>query len=121
MCTVELNPAVDIPVTVNTVWNGPAGVQILPNDTIMQQSLSVYISTAMISSFGRNESGNYSCIASINSTSRSAFMALGSLSETTKVTTGNSNVYEASITNKLEIVTFGRCISFLWRESIQKF
>ena len=25
ICTVKLSPAVDVPVTVNTVWTGPAG------------------------------------------------------------------------------------------------
>ena len=30
ICTVGLNPAVDIPVTVNVVWNGPDGTAITP-------------------------------------------------------------------------------------------
>ena len=121
MCTVELDLAVDIPVTVNTVWTVPDSVIILADSdtTVTMQNLSAYTSTAVVSSFGRNHSGNYSCTASVNLT---AFvMNIGSLSETTKVTTGNSNVYEASIPNHLEIVAFGRCISFSWRDSIQKF
>ena len=89
-CIVELNPAVDIPVTVSTVWTGPSGVAILSNDTSAMHNLSeYYISTAVISSFGRNQSGNYCCTASINSTSKSAFvMSVGSLSGAIKVTTG---------------------------------
>ena len=92
ICIVKFSPAVDIPVTVHTVWNGKTEATILPNDTIMQ-NLTVYISTAVVRSFGRNQSGNYNCTASVTSTSRSAFILnVGSLSNTTKVTTGNSNV-----------------------------
>ena len=89
-CIVELSPAVDIPVTVKTVWTGPDGIMILSNDTvILMQNLSVYTSTILISSFGRNQSGNYCCTASVNSTSKSAFVVrVGSLSGTIKVTTG---------------------------------
>lgn len=114
MCTVELSPSVDIPVTVNTEWSGPDGITILSNDTIMQ-NLTVYISTAVVSSFGRTQSGNYSCIATVTSTSRSVFViSTGSLSETTEVTTGNSNVKGIQlVANNLDIIAFGRCISLL--------
>ena len=111
MCTVELSPSVDILVTVNTEWSGPDRITIPSNDTVMQ-NLTVYISTVVVRSFGRNQSGNYNCTASVSSTSRSAFVInIGSLSGTTKVTTGNSNV--KLVANNLEIIAFGRCISLL--------
>ena len=67
-CAVELSPAVDVPVTVNTVWSGPYSHGLSPTDPLME-STNRYISTAIVSSFGREQSGNYSCSASINSKS----------------------------------------------------
>ena len=87
ICIVELDPAVDIPVTVNTVWTGPDSVIIAPGSDTTMYNLSAYTSTAVVSSFGRNQSGNYNCTASINLT---AFVVnIGSSSATTKVTIGN--------------------------------
>ena len=88
ICSVELSPAVDIPVTVNTEWSGPGGVTILLNDTIMQNH-TVYISTAVIKSFGRQQSGNYSCSASINPTSPESFLVSSATTTgTTRITVG---------------------------------
>ena len=95
MCTVELDPEVDIPVTVNTVWTGPESSITLPDSNTTMKNLSVYTSTAVVNSFGRTYSGNYSCTANVSLT---AFVEnIGSSSATTKVTTGNSNIYEASL------------------------
>ena len=63
-CTVELSPAVDVPVTVNTVWTGPNGF----SENGMAQrmgSTTTYTSTAMVSSFGRDQSGVYNCTAAV--------------------------------------------------------
>lgn len=65
---MELTSAVDVPVTVNTVWTGPAGVILYPTHAVMDR-FNIYISTATVGSFGRNDSGNYTCVASANSTS----------------------------------------------------
>ena len=62
ICTVELSPAVDVPVTVNTLWTGPDGVTLVP----VMESLT---STAIVSSFGRDQSGVYTCMATVRSTS----------------------------------------------------
>ena len=67
-CTVELTSAVDVLVTVNTVWTGPAGVILYPTHTVMDR-FNIHISTATVGSFTRNDSGNYTCMASANSTS----------------------------------------------------
>ena len=65
-CTVDLDPAVDVPVTVNTVWTGPNGVTLSPIDPVMV-NLTRYTSTAMVSSFGRDQSGVYNCTATVSS------------------------------------------------------
>ena len=57
-CIVELTLTVDAPVSVNTVWTGPDGVTLSPTSPVME-SLTRYTSTAMVNSFGRAQSGNY--------------------------------------------------------------
>ena len=61
-CTVELSPAVNVPVTVNTVWTGPDEVALSPTTPVMK-NFTRYTSTAMVNSFGRDQSGNYTCTA----------------------------------------------------------
>ena len=89
-CTVELSPAVhvDVPVIVNTVWTGPDGVTLSPTTPSME-NLTRYTSTAMVNSFGRDQSGNYTCTATVSSTS--LFLTdSGSLSGTGRVTVGKN-------------------------------
>ena len=85
-CAVELNPLVDVPVTVNTVWTGPAG--FMTTNTAMGSS-TTYTSTAMVSSFEREKSGDYTCAATISSMSSFLFSS-ESQSETTKITVGET-------------------------------
>ena len=68
-CTVELSPAVDVPVTVNTVWTGPAGFMTTNTAQPVMGSTTTYTSTAMVSLFGRNQTGKYTCTATVSSTS----------------------------------------------------
>ena len=88
-CTVELSPAVDVPVTVNTVWTGPAG--FMRNNTaqlvVGSTAMATYTGTAMVWLFGRNQSGNYTCTATVSSVS--PFITTSSLSGVKNVTTGN--------------------------------
>ena len=73
-CTVELSPTVDVPVTVSTAWNGPAG--FLTNQTaqpffnVLGNTVN-YRSIARVRSFRRNQSGNYTCTATVSSFSTS--------------------------------------------------
>ena len=67
-CTVELSPAVDVPVTVTTVWTGPDGFMTTNTTQTVMGSNTTYTSVVMVSSFGRNQSGNYTCTATISST-----------------------------------------------------
>ena len=64
-CTVKLSPAVDVPVMVNIHLSDPAGSPL--NITLPVVSESSYTTTAMISTFGRNQSGIYIC--TVNTTS----------------------------------------------------
>ena len=89
ICTVELSPSVDIPVTVNTVWTGPDNL----NRNIMAQqmgSTTTYTSTAMVSSFGRNQSGNYTCTANVISISVPFILTSDFRTVTSRITVGMS-------------------------------
>ena len=78
----------DVAVAVNTVWTGPAGVALSPTDPVAV-SLRRYTSTVMVSSFGRDQSGDYTCKATVSSASQSPFI-INSLasSATIRVTAG---------------------------------
>ena len=88
ICTVELSPAVDVPVAVNTVWTGPDRFM---HHNIAQpdmRSNGIYmISTVKIYSFNRNQSGNYNCTVTITS-NNSFLMTSDSSSNTTRVRVG---------------------------------
>ena len=68
-CTVELSPAVDIPVTVNTVWSGPAEFMTVNTAQPDMGSTTTYTSIAMVNSFGRDQSGNYTCKVTVGTMS----------------------------------------------------
>ena len=64
-CTVVLAEYVE-GLTVNTEWTGPNGFS--ENEMAQRMgSTTTYTSTAMVSSFGRDQSGNYTCTATVNS------------------------------------------------------
>ena len=96
-CTVELSPAVDVPVSVNTVWTGPDGFMTTVTAQHMG-STTAYTSTIMVTSFGREKFGNYSCTASISSDSLlTSETKVGSL----RITSGkiDLNYFVLQITN----------------------
>ena len=116
-CTVELSPAVDVPVTVNTVWTGPAGCMSNNTAQPVMGSTTTYTSTAIVSSFGRDQSGSYTCTATVSSVS--PFITNSSLSDIKSVTTGNIRLQLTSSTynvNNNYHITFSyatlcRCLS----------
>ena len=65
-CTVELSPAVDVPVTVTTVWTGPVGTTVTPTSSVME-SLTRYTIMAMVDA-ARN--GDYTCQVTLSSSSQ---------------------------------------------------
>ena len=68
-CTVELHRSVDTSLSVVTEWSGPPGFVTTRTAQAVTGSTTTYTSTYVVISFGRNESGNYSCATNITSTS----------------------------------------------------
>ena len=68
-CTMDLSPLVDVRVAMTAQFSGPAGVAIIPvtRSTSVMENATRYTSTAMIRSFGRNQSGEYTCMANVES------------------------------------------------------
>ena len=64
-CSVELSPLLDVPVTVTAQISGPSGVTITPLTNSVMESTGRYTSTGMISSFVRDQSGEYTCRATV--------------------------------------------------------
>ena len=65
-CYVALSSAVDAPVSLNIQWTGPD--QFLVNTTSWMATSYVTVNTT-IPSFGRSQSGNYICTATVYSAS----------------------------------------------------
>ena len=87
-CTVVLAEYVE-GLTVNTEWTGPNGF----SENGMAQrmgSTTTYTSTAMVNSFGRDQSGDYTCTATLSSTS--SFLTNSTGSSSTRVTVGKAIV-----------------------------
>ena len=94
-CTVELSPSVVVPVTVNTVWTGPAGFNTI-NTAQPVMGTTSYTSTAIVKSLKRNKSGNYICLATV--ISESPYINNSSLSGIKRVSTGKIYTFKISIT-----------------------
>ena len=105
-CTVELSPTVDVPVTVNTVWTGPNGFMTVNTAQSVMGSTTTYTSTAMVSSFGRGQSGVYICTATVRSAS--LFVTRGaSQSGTARLTVGKIDKFMCAHTPYLPHSTRG--------------
>ena len=87
-CTVELSPAVDVSVTVNTIWSGP-GVMFMPANPVpaVMVNLTTYTSTVSVNA-ARN--GSYTCQPIITSG--------GTISTSTYITVGMIPQYCAVLT-----------------------
>ena len=68
-CTVELSQILDVTVTLNIEWIGPAG--FIANNTaeISNSNYEIYNSTISLNSFRREQAGDYNCTASVSSSS----------------------------------------------------
>ena len=64
-CSVNLSPSVDVPVIVNAQLSGPPEIAIIPLTNSLMENITRYTNTAMINSFGRNQSGEYTCTATV--------------------------------------------------------
>ena len=73
-CTVELSTLVNIPATVTTVWNGPDGFKITTSNSQPDMGNNTsYTSAVTVSSFGRVQSGQYTCAAQVESSQNSQY------------------------------------------------
>ena len=88
-CTVELSSEVDGPVTVNTVWTGPDESMATNTAQTLMGNNTTYTSVVIVSSFGRNQSGNYTCTATISSTA--TFFLRSTRSATKRISSGTVN------------------------------
>ena len=88
-CMADLDPAIDVPVTVNIQLRDPAGSPL--TTTTPSVSGSTYSSMATISSFGRDQSGLYTCSATVSPSPPNSFLSgSSSRSGTLRVTTGEA-------------------------------
>ena len=90
ICTVMLNKGleIDIPLTVNVKMSKsvPGGGSLATNP--LSVSGSTYNTTVMIRSFGREQSGNYTCTAIVSSPN--SFINNISWSQSVRITTGKA-------------------------------
>lgn len=89
-CTVKLSKAVDYPVTVDTEWTGPDGFAVSNTAYAVQGDATTCASTVRVNSFGRDQSGEYLCRATVNSSS-SFLIGSAQRSGRTRVTVGKHN------------------------------
>jgi hypothetical protein len=86
-CVAYLDPAIDVPVTMNIQLSDPAGRTL--TTTTPSVSGATFTTTATISSFGRSNSGVYTCTAAVSPSPSNQFLSSSSSqSETLRVTTG---------------------------------
>ena len=86
---MELSPAVDVPVTVNTVLTNSDGFDTADTAQPVMGSSTNYATTFMISSFGRSNSGFYTCRAYLASMPTNAYISnSNTVSHSVRVTTG---------------------------------
>ena len=93
---MELSQAVDIPVTVNTYFFGPERFSV-NNSVIVEPVMgrsTTYTTTAVISSFGTDNTGSYTCAAGLNSTKSNEDLLIGSGGSfgQTRITAGKYNI-----------------------------
>ena len=90
-CTVELGPAVmdsDLSLLIVETQLSRDGTEL--NITDQKMTGTTFIYTYLIDSFGRNDSGNYNCTATVRPLENSMYLIVGDpLSNTTRVTTGD--------------------------------
>ena len=88
-CAVELSPAVDIPVIVNTTLTNSAGFTTPSTAQPVMGSTTNYATIFTISSFRRSNSGLYTCGAHLASLPTNAYIRDSSIvSHSVRVTTG---------------------------------
>ena len=92
-CTVqvELSQEVDIPMTMNMVWTGPAGFNASESFFVDMHGTINFTSAATISSLEREQSGVYTCTATLQSPQNYTYVTNSSVTTgSIQVTTGET-------------------------------
>ena len=76
-CAVDLSPLVDVPVTVTAQIFTPMGVTVIPITNSVMENATRYTSIATVSPFGRNQSGEYTCMANVRLVTANSFITGG--------------------------------------------
>ena len=87
-CAVELSPAVNVSVAVNTVFTTPDGFQPRHTAEPVMGSFINFTSEFGISTFGRIESGLYICGVTVSLSLNAYIVDSRAVSHTVRVTTG---------------------------------
>ena len=77
---MELNPAIDVTVTVNIVWTGPDGAVLTSVTRPEKKSFTLYSSMNTLHSVDSAHSGNYTCTVSVEQgveVSASTYVTIG--------------------------------------------
>ena len=85
-CTVELRPNLSSEVAASIQLTGPTGSPLISTTPLV--SGSTYTSTAMVTSFGREESGVYTCTATTVSLISQFHIVSKPFSQAIRLTTG---------------------------------
>ena len=98
-CMADFDPVINVAgVTVNVQLSAPAGSPSIT--TTPSVSGSTYSSMATISSFGRTDSGVYTCTVTVSPSPSNLFLSgSSSRSETLRVTTGETMTLITSLTH----------------------
>ena len=97
ICTVELSPLVDFPVTLNIVWTGPAWLNTYNTAQLLMGRNTTYVSTAVVRFFERDYSGNYTCTATVSASTSMSFITNSSKSSTLLKLAPGKNNYDLSL------------------------
>ena len=94
ICAVDLSPLVDVPVTVTAQISGPIGVTIIPVTNLVMENATRYTSTATVSPFGRDQSGEYTCMATVELVTANPFIIGGTgVTGMNRITVGTGKLY----------------------------
>ena len=78
MVHVELSSEANVPLSVNIALTGPAGFKTINTSQPVIGDMTTYTATATISSLERNQSGNYICAATLDSTLNNTYIVSSS-------------------------------------------
>ena len=90
-CDIQLDPSVDIPVTVVITWFGPGGS--LQDDVDTMISPMEYQSTLMLTSLKAEQAGNYTCSTKVT-TNNSTYVVPLTLNTTTQGKTALPSLHD---------------------------